>query len=67
MNPAEVRSLTADSTVTYRLIVKLSDKKHLEQVKALLASIPPERRSAVAKRALALHLRWRAKMLPHRE
>jgi hypothetical protein len=60
MNSAEVRSLSADSIVTYRFFAKLRDKKRLDQVKAYLASIPPERRSAVAKRALALHLGRRA-------
>jgi hypothetical protein len=36
------------------------DRKRLDEAKAHLASVPPARRSAVAKRALALHLQRRA-------
>ena len=38
----------------------LRDRKRLDEAKAHLASVPPARRSAVAKRALALHLQRRA-------
>lgn len=43
-----------------QLATMLHDRRLLDTIKAMLASIPAERRSAVAKRALALHLAHRA-------
>ena len=60
MNSKKSGSPGDDSTVTYRLLAKLRDRKRLDEVKRFLASIPPERRSAVARRALALAMQRRA-------
>jgi hypothetical protein len=52
--------LAEGDTLPVHAAALLRDRMRLDEAKAHLASVPPARRSAVAKRALALHLQRRA-------